>query len=417
MKHSFRILFYVKRKAPLRNGNLPIMARITLDGACVHLSTRLSVAPELWLTHSGCVAGRRAEAERINETLKQMRYRLEQCYEQLRESRSAVTPQMIKERYFGGPGSRELFLAFFARHNEDFFQMVGVNRSLSTYYKYRCVYRHLRTFVANRYGCADVTFEAVDREFLIAFHRFIAQQCGHKTNTVWVYLIALKHIIRQALDQGLLHRDPFAGYRFRSESVVRNCLTIEEINRLLRLELSGTRLGVIRDAFLFSCFTGLSYADLRALSPRHIHDENGALWIRIPRRKTGVDVCVRLFAVPHRLLARYGRPGEDRPIFELPGNRQCNLYLERIMIQAEIGRHVTFHCARHTFATTVTLSQGVAVETISKLLGHKDIRTTQLYAKVTHEHLSRELSQLSARLDLLCDLRSIEKGSGIPNLI
>lgn len=402
MKQPFRILFYIKRKAPLRDGTVPIMGRITVGGKSVQVSTRLSVPPDLWQLHPGRVVGRSVLAGKINEQLSRIHRRIEQCYELVSDRSAVITPQMVKNAYMGNDRSAEMLLAFFNRHNDEFFQMVGVNRSLSTYYKYQCVCRHLKTFISRCYGCEDLALEKINREFLIGFHQFIARECGHKKNTIWVYLIAFKHIIRLALHQGYIPRDPFAGYKLHSEFVPRNYLTMNEINDILRLELSNVKMRLVRDAFLFSCFTGLSYADIRRLTFHHIHCEQERMWIRMSRRKTGTDVTVRLFSVPCNILLQYRSEDPDKPIFPLPGNRQCNLYLERIMPMAGILRHTTFHCARHTFATTVTLSQGVAMEIISKLLGHKNIRTTQIYAQVTHERLNRDMELLAEQLDSLC---------------
>lgn len=407
MKHTFRILFYVKKKAPLRNGNVPIMGRITISGRSVHLSTQLSVDPNLWQLNPGRIVGRGAGAERTNEQLNRIRRRIEQCYELLLDRHQVVTPQMVKDLYFGYGSPQEMLLVFFSRHNDEFYRMVGVNRCLSTYYKYKCVYRHLEKFIAAYYGCSDIAIEKVDRDFLTAFHRFILQECRHRKNTVWVYLIAFKHILMLARSQGFLAVDPFAGYKFRGEFVPRNYLIIEEINSLLRLDIPNPKRRLVRDAFVFSCFTGLSYADIRTLSPRHVHREQGNMWIRLLRCKTGTEVEVRLFSVPHHILSDYYVEDQDAPFFLLPGNRQCNLYLEQIVRTAGIQRHVTFHCGRHTFATTITLSQGIAIETISKLLGHKDIRTTQIYAKVTHAKLDRDMELLSKRLDMLCERSNV----------
>lgn len=404
MKHTFRILFYIKKNAPLRNGNVPIMGRITIAGKSVQLSTQLSVNPALWELNPGRAVGRSPSSGAINDQLHRIRRRLERCYEQLLDRHLVITPQMVKECYFGRDYPSENLLVFFRRHNTEFYRMVGINRSLSTYYKYRCVYRHLQDFISSHYGCEDMALENIDRGFLIGFHHFIAQACGHKKNTVWVYLIAFKHILKLAINQGYLTHDPFADYKLHSEDVPRSYLTFEEINRLIRLEIIHPKIRLIRDAFLFSCFTGLSFVDIRALSPGHIQRENDRVWIRLSRRKTGTETTIRLLSVPGRILSEYGAEGHEGPFFRLPGNRTCNLSLQQVMSMAGIQRHITFHCARHTFATTVTLSQGMAIETISKLLGHKNIRTTQIYAKVTNSKLDRDMERLSERLDALCTL-------------
>lgn len=409
MRNTFKVLFYIKRNASLRNGEAPIMARITINGQRAQLSTQLSVDPNLWRANPGWAAGRSAVAAGINERLSRIRYRLERCYNALFFEQTAVTPQMVKDKYFGNDLPRETLLAFFRRHNDEFSRMVGITRSKTTYHKYRCVYRHLDNYINRRYDRKDLPFGELDREFLTGFHRYIAQECGHKKNTTWIYMIALKHILMLARSRGYLAGDLFANYKLHSEFVARNYLSMEEVQALLRLKPDEPTLQLVCDAFLFSCFTGLSYVDLCALTQRHIQREHNQLWINTKRCKTGSEVHVRLFAVPYAILLKYMTENQDVPIFRLPGNGWCNVCLGRIMSTAGIHRHITFHAARHTFATTITLSQGMAIETISKLLGHKNIRTTQIYAAVTHSKLDGDMERLSKRLDALCGKTMREK--------
>lgn len=212
-------------------------------------------------------------------------------------------------------------------------------------------------------------------------------------------MIALKHILAQARNRGYLKTDLFAGYKIRSERVSRSYLSVEEIRRLIRLDLPDRTLRLIRDSFLFGCFTGLSYVDIRQLTPQNIQYQDRQTWICTSRCKTASEVNVRLFPVAEAILSRYLPSRKDDRIFDLPTNGWCNACLQVILRQAGITRRVTFHCARHTFATTITLSQGVAIETICKLLGHKNIRTTQIYATLTHAKLASDMELLSERLE------------------
>lgn len=402
MRNTFKVLFYVKRSAPLRNGDIPIMCRITISGQRVQLSTQLSVAEHLWDVNTGRVAGRSARAERTNERLAAIRHGIERSYHTLVNDRLHVTPQMVKELFLGINHSNRTLLDFFRRHNAEFRRMVGLNRSMTTFYKYRCVCVHLENFIHDKYDRRDLLFKELDTEFLTGFHAYISQECAFKKNTTWIYMIALKHILMLARSRGYMTCDLFANYKLRSEFVMRNYLTIGEINLLLRLDVDRPTVALVRDAFLFSCFTGLSYVDLRALTPRNVRRERDRMWITTTRRKTGSEVNVRLFAVPSAILLNYLPRGRDERIFDLPGNGWCNVCLRRLADRAGIAKRITFHVARHTFATTITLSQGMAIETISKLLGHKNIRTTQIYATLTHARLESELERLSRRIDPLC---------------
>ena len=368
-------------------------------GERAQFSTRLSVDPQVWDPHSGRVLGRRAPAERINERLDRIRMRLEQCYESLLDHAQHLTPNAVKNLFFGREQHREQLLGFFRRHNEEFGRMVGINRSKATFYKYRCVCNHLESYIRTRYGRDDLEFGELDREFLYGFHRHITEACGCSKNTIWVYMIAFKHILTQARSLGYLKMDLFAGYKIHGERVLRGYLSIEEIRRLIRLDLPDRTQQLIRDAFLFGCFTGLSYVDIRQLTPQNIQYQDRQIWICTSRCKTASEVSVRLFPVAEAILSRHLPVPEDGRIFDLPTNGWCNACLQVVLQQAGISRHITFHCARHTFATTITLSQGVAIETICKLLGHKNIRTTQIYATLTHAKLANDMELLSERLE------------------
>ena len=399
MRNTFRILFYVKKKAPLRNGKLPVMGRVSIDGRRAHFSARLSVPAPLWDTAAGRAVGRSAEANRINDSLAKIRFRMEQCYEALLTEQGNVSPQAVKARFFGRNLDGMTLLTFFRQHNDEFARMVGVSRSKSSLYKYRCVYAHLAAFIKQRYQCDDLTFRELDRTFIVDFHAWIRHEPALHTNTAWVYMTALKHILMLARGMGYMQRDLFLNYKLHCEAVARNYLSEEELLELMRLSIEESELQLVRDAYIFSCFTGLSYIDLRNLRPEHLRREGNEVWICTRRHKTGTEVNIRLFAVPQAILLRYGPTPRGERIFNLPTNGHCNACLRRIVSRTRIERRLTFHTSRHTFATTITLSHGMAIETISKLLGHTNIKTTQIYATITRGRLGGELDRLSHRLE------------------
>ena len=291
------------------------MARITINGERAQLAVRAYVDPALWDVRTGLAAGRSAAASELNEKLLLIRRRIERCYETLLARQAAVTPALVREMYFGNDRQQETLLAFFRQHNEEFGRMVGVSRSKSSYYKYRSVYRLLAAYVRERCRRADIPFRELDKRFLAGFHQYIARESPHKKNTAWVYMIAFKHILMLARSRDLLSADLFAGYRLRSEFVARDYLTETEIRRLMLLAPTDRTQRLVLDAFLFSCFTGLSYIDIRQLKPANIRYTQGQLWIGTTRRKTGSEVYVRLFAVPNAILSRYLTDAADEPIF------------------------------------------------------------------------------------------------------
>ena len=400
MRNTFKVLFYIKKNAPLRNGNTPIMGRITINGQRTQLSTQLSVNPNLWDVSMGRAAGRSAVASHVNEQLSQIRFHIERCYNTLFYEHALVTPKMVKEMYFGNDQRNETLLAFFRHHNEEFSRMVGISRSKTTYYKYRCVYKHLENYVNDKFNRKDLLFKELDKEFLTGFHHYIAQECGHKKNTTWIYMIAFKHILMLARSRGHMAKDLFANYKLRSEFVARNYLSMTEIRKLIRLDLDDMTLQLVRDAFLFSCFTGLAYRDMANLTEDKIaYDADGMPWIKTTRQKTGTPCEIPLLELPRQIIGKYRSLAPEGKLLLMLSCKRMNINLQKIGEICGIKRRLTFHCGRHTYASEIALSQGIPMETVSRMLGHRDLRSTRIYAKVTNDKIDRDMSLLEQRLD------------------
>ncbi len=401
MKHRCNVLFYLKRGALLKSGDVPIMGRISIDGCRAQFATRLALPPKAWDVAQNRAVGRSLEMVRINRELDRLRLGLMTTYETMLGRGLDPTPEGVRDRFFATTTRQEHILQLIERHNEAFKQQVGVDRSPSTLYKYRTVQQHVEAFIRHGWAKPDLPLTMLDRDFITAFHRYLLRDAGHRRNTAWVYLTALKHIIGWARKQGEAVGDPFADYRLRNEFVQRTALSEEELRQLMSLEGLNPMLALVRDAFLFSCFTGLSFIDLKRLTRAHISQFGDHRWIETVRHKTGSQVQVRLLDVAQSILEKYA-PREPRSaIFPLPSNSWSNRCLAQLMQLCRIDKRVTFHCARHTFATTLALSHGMPIEAISKLLGHASIRTTQIYATITRSHLDRELNRLSDEIESL----------------
>ena len=403
IKQNFHVLFFIKRNALLKSGLSPIMGRITIGGERAHFSTRLALPPEAWDPLRHRAQGSVPEMVRINDALDTMTQGLERCYGELHRTTLRVTPHAVRDRYFGTAARREGLLQLLARHNAAFSRQVGVDRSQSTLYKYQSLLRHLERFVVRYCGVPDIALEAVNGDFLTDFHRYLLLEVRHRRNTIWVYLTALKHLLRWARRMGVEIGDPFVDYPVRSETVRRGFLTEGELIRLMSLTELEPSLQLVRDLFLFSCFTGLSFVDLKGLTRKNLVQLGEHWWIDTARHKTGTEVSVRLMEVALAILERYAPADSAAPLFPLPSNSWCNRCLARLARMCGIEKRVTFHMARHTFATTLALSHGMPIETISRLLGHTSIRTTQIYATVTRTQLDREMSRLAEQLAPLAE--------------
>lgn len=416
-KHHFRINFYVKKTEPLRKGELSIMCRISTEGERCAFSTHLSVKPQKWNVVAQRVLGRSEEAKRTNGLLDDIRYALHEAYIKVLSGGEGCSPQTIRDKYLGLNSDGVGVVEFFRQHNQEFAKMVGLTRSESSLNKYKYVCQHLEAFIRQRLKADDVAIAKVNQDFIREFHRWLVLRgCG--INTVRVYLGAFKRIVQRAIGQGVMPANPFVGYRLHSEYRRKNFLMKEELRRLINYTAKTATQQLVLDAFLFSCFTGLSFADVKRLTLQHIVTKGGYTYIYMCRKKTHHAVEVPLLHLPKTLLLRYldHRTAERgaMPLFALPSNYHSNNLLRAIMCEAGITRPVTFHSARHTFATTVTLANGVPLEVVSAMLGHSDIKTTQIYAQVLQssvqsavKHLSKEINSyyFSTTNHSLCSLR------------
>lgn len=398
-KHHFRIFFYAKKTEPLCDGRWLIMCRISTNGERCAFSTHLSVRPQKWNAVTQKVLGRNKEAQQINELLDDIRYALYESYLIVLKSGEECRPQTVRDRYLGKNHYGVGLLEFFHRHNSDFAKTVGLTRSESTFNKYRYVCRHIEAFVNQRIKADDVAIQRVNQDFIREFHRWLIQRgCG--VNTVRVYLGALKRVLQLAIGQGIMSSNPFIGYRLHSEYRRKNFLMKEELRTLINHIPDTATKRLVLDAFLFSCFTGLSFSDVKSITLQNLVAKNGYTYIYMCRKKTHQAVEIPLLHLPKTILLRYfeqkASPGNGRKyLFALPSNYHCNNLLRSILQQVGITRPITFHSARHTFATTVTLANGVPLEVVRALLGHTDIKTTQIYAQVLKSSVQSAAKHLS----------------------
>lgn len=287
-------------------------------------------------------------------------------------------------------------LKTFEMHNSEFLRKVGYSRTLSSYKMYRIVLRHLSGFLNKEYSEADIPLSNLTPKFISDFETYLREQ-GCSTNTVWCYMIALKHIIKYARDRGMMSNDPFIGFRNHYQTVERGYLTAEELRRLAAVPARSRLEDKVRDLFFFAVFTGLSYIDLKQLKGENIRRQaDGSLWIITRRQKTSTPVGVKLLEVPRKILEKLGS-AESSTLFDVPSNNCCNMHLKALAAACGIRKNITFHMGRHTFAT-MSLSNGMPIETVSQILGHTNIKTTQIYAKITRQKVSDDLDSLTGRI-------------------
>ncbi len=289
-------------------------------------------------------------------------------------------------------------LEYFDRHNLAFAEKVGNSRAQSSYARYQTVYHHLQHYIRARCRKEDLPLRSVTAAFVNRFDRYLRVDRGLSPNTVWGYMITLKHVLGLAVREHLLPADPFADYINSYTPVDRGYLSEEELVRLMQDQPASPVEELVRDIFLFSAFTGLSYVDIKELRAGNLQKLfDGNWWIVTRRHKTRVESNVRLLDVPMRLIEKYRDAAPDSRLFPVPSNNCCNEHLHALGRRCGFHTHLTFHVGRHTFAT-LALNRGMPIETLSRILGHTNIRTTQIYARITNKKISQDMAVLAEGL-------------------
>ena len=409
-KSTVTSIFYLKRHRERPGDPLQIYQRITVDGKRVEISTKRECEPERWNSAAGRKNGTKEDVRELNFYLDALQQKFYEAHRSLVERGGSFTADELKNLITGANERPRLLMEIFRHHNHQMAQLVGKDFALGTYKRYKVTYNHTSSFLAWKFKCSDISISRVDFGFISDFEFYLKSvaECAH--NTAIKNLIYFKKIILLCVKNGWLERDPFAAFRMSHREVTRNPLTEVELKKIEEKELQLRRLNEVRDIFLFSCYTGLAYSDIAKLRDDEIADGfDSKKWLVIKRQKTDTPSRVPLLELPSRILEKY----RDHPICVNKGlvlpilsNQKMNDYLKEVAVLCGIRKKISFHLARHTFATTVTLANGVSIETVSKMLGHRNIKTTQIYAKVIDLRVSQEMDGLAAKLMTKAEKRS-----------
>ena len=399
MRSTFKVLFYLKRNAPKKNGLIPVMCRITVNGKISQFSCKLDVEEKTWNIELGRVSGRSTVAQETNRMLDKIRVGINKAYQDICDKDNYVTAEKVRNVFLGMGMNHETLLAVFRQHNEDYEKQVGKIKSLRSYWKYCIVYKHLEEFIKQHYKVSDIALKELAPAFITDFELFLRTEKNHCNNTVWSYMMPFRSIIFMAINNGWLQRDPFYAYSITKEETKRGFLSKEEINLLIKGTFKKPSYTLIRDLFIFCTFTGLSWTDMANLTKENLQTSfDGHLWIKTNRQKTGTESNIRLLDVAKHIIEKYDGMTDDNKLLPVPCYVNCKNSIKVIAKKCGIEKNVTWHMSRHTYATTVCLSNDVPIETLSKMLGHRSIRTTQIYAKITAEKVSRDMEKLSKQI-------------------
>lgn len=400
MQDLLSVLFYIKGKKIDKQGKVPIYMRITYNGQRAEISTMRKILISKWNSKSNNVIGQSSEAKQINRTLDIMKNRVHEIHQSLLISKEDLDALLIKNTYLGRTEVRKLILEMFEEHNSRMEKLIGKEYSYRTLQRYNTTKKHLAAFIFAHYKSTDYPVKEIDVNFINSFIYYLKAELDHSHNSALKYLSYLKKIVRVAFSNGWMEKDPFYNFKLKTQSIDREFLTKEEIIKLMEKEFSIPRLEHVRDVFLFCCYTGLAYVDVEKLTMDDIiKGIDGNLWIKIKRTKTKTLSSIPLLPVAQELVDKYKNERNSKgKLFSVYTNQRMNGYLKEIADHCEVKKNLTFHMARHTFATTVTLTNGVPIESVSKMLGHRSLKTTQHYAKILDEKLSEDMNILKKRI-------------------
>lgn len=399
---SYNLIFFIRKSRSEKNTNSLIYLRITINGSRAQMSISRTIPLNRWNSSKGRAKGTSKESKEINDHIEKLTYNLNKIHQKFMDNAQLITPNKMIRALNGVDHSDRKALEVFKEHNENLDQLIGKDISKASAQRYWTCHNHLQQFIREQFNEKDYRLKDIDYSFITKFEHFLKtkRNCNH--NSALKYVNNFKKIIRIALANKWMTHDPLINYRVKFEPVEREFLSQEEVDTLWTKELHFDRLILVRDMFVFSCYTGLAYSDVEKLSKSDISlGIDGSRWIRINRTKTGTKSSIPLLPVAEQILERYADHPEvenSERVIPVFSNQKSNAFLKEIAIMCGITKPLTTHLARHTFATTITLTNGVPIETVSRMLGHQSLRTTQHYAKIVDRKISDDMNILKVKL-------------------
>jgi integrase len=413
-QQTFSILFWISKNR-IRNGKAPIYARVTINGKRIEISTQREASTLEWDARSQTVIGKSQKAKETNNHLATVKAKILSCHSKLEARGAAVTVETLKNEYTGVVEKPRMLLQIIQQHNDDIKTLIGNDYCKATWVKYNTTQKHLTDFLKWKYNLSDINIKELGFAFVTDFEFFLKAEKSIDTNTNAKYIKNLKKITHECVAKDWLSKDPFMAYKIKVKHTEREFLTELELQAIHEKEFNIERLEHIKDIFLFSCYTGLAYIDVFNLTTNNIAlGIDGEKWIFTHRQKTETASRIPLLPPALVILEKYKNhlvTLNSGKLLPVPTNQKTNAYLKEIGVCCGITKELTFHVARHTFATTVTLTNGVPIESVSKMLGHKKLQTTQHYAKILDKKVSNDMQLLREKFQV-SKAKTFEKVTG-----
>jgi integrase len=399
MTNSFHITCIIRRDKVDSKSLAPIHLRITINGKKTEISSKRRINPTHWDVKNCQAKIIDDESKQLNLLLNTLKNKVYEIYAHLTVQKQEITLNKIKNLLEGNEDSSKTLVSLILEHNKDFESKVGLIYSLGSYKNYKTSYVYLKEFILHAYKRQDLTLLELDYQFVDRYYSYLLKYKPCNQNGAIKHIQRLKRFINYAIQKGLINKNPFNAFRLKFEPFSRAVLSWKELIRLSNLKLDNNRLMKVLDCFVFQCFTGLAYVDLKQLKNEHIIEVNGKKWIVIHRQKTNVKSTIPLLPQALIILDKYLVDGKAEFVFPVMSNQKMNVSLKVLSDLVGLKINLSTHTARHTFATTVTLENDVPIETISKMLGHNNIKTTQIYAKVLNTKIEKDMDKLAKKFN------------------
>ena len=396
---TFSVLFYAN-KSKVKDGIVPVMGRITINGTQSQFSCKRSIPLSLWDAKGNCAKGRTREALDLNRDLDNIKAQIIKHYQHLSDREAFVTAEMVRNAYQGFGSEYETLLGAFDKDIANLKRRVGKDRALGTYKLQVRSRNYVADFLQMNFRRNDISMQELTPDFIKEFGVYLSNERGLASATIWLTCMHLKGVVGRAHDNGKIQRNVFAQFHISPKCKERTFLTEEELKKVMAHEFEDASLAFVRDLFVFMNFTALSFVDLKELTTDNIVEVNGEKWIVGKRHKTGVPYQVKLLAVPLQIIDRYRDYPKENPksVFGEVNYWSVCKKLKSVMKECGIDKPISAHCARHGFAT-MALTNGMPIESVSRVLGHTNIVTTQIYARITTQKLDNDLTILGNKLN------------------
>ena len=399
MQTKVSILFYAKKAKATTDGLVPIYQRVTVNGQRIEISTKRYVDATKWSSEAGKLKGNSEEARNLNAYLDILKVKVYDYQKEQIQEIGYVTFEGMKNKILGVEVKRLTLIPIFQDHNQKMKALLGNEFSPNTLKRYVTTLKHTINFLKWKYNVTDIEITNIDNAFVTEFEYYLRSVCNIQNNSAVKYVRnSFGKIIRTCIINGWLNKDPFLNYTSKVREVNRVFLTEDELQTIATKDFKNERLNQVKDIFVFSCFTGLAYVDVQNLTQQDIAiGIDGEKWIYTFRQKTDTRTHIPLLPTALAIIEKYKQHPNcivKNCLLPILSNQKMNAYLKEIAAICGITKELTYHIARHTFATTITLSNGVPIETVSKMLGHSNLKQTQHYAKILDKKVSDDMQIL-----------------------